>query len=110
MEDEKIKVYIKTDDNNNIISVNSSIFLNDLTERIEIDEGTGDKYAHAQGHYFDKPLANENGIFNYKYINGVAVEKTPEEIETETPEPVEPITIEDRLTAVENTVMEMLLM
>ena len=107
---EKIKVYIKTDENNNIITVNSSIFLNDLTDWIEIDSGTGDKYAHAQGHYLSKPLTNENSVYNYKYIDGVIIEKTPEEIAVETPEYVEPITIEDRLTAVENTVMEMLLM
>ena len=110
MVDEKIKVYIKIDENNNIILINSSIFLTDLTDWIEIDSGTGDKYAHAQGHYFNKPLINENGVYNYKYIDGVIIEKTPEEIAAETPEPLEPITIEDRLTAVENTVMEMLLM
>ena len=105
-----IKVYIKIDESNNIIAVNSNIFLNDLTDWIEIDEGTGDKYAHAQGNYFNKPLINENGVYNYKYMDGVVIEKTPEEIAAETPELVEPITIEDRLTAVENTVMEMLLM
>lgn len=105
-----IKVYIIADDNNNIIDINSSIFIKDLTGWIEIDSGTGDKYAHAQGHYLNKPLINENGVYNYKYINGVIVEKTSEEIAAETPEPVEPITLEDRLTAVENTVMEMLLM
>ncbi len=110
MEEDLIKVYIKTDENNNIIDINSSIFIKDITGWIEIDEGMGDKYAHAQGHYFNQPFVNENGLYNYKYINGVAVEKTPEEIEAETPETVEPITIEDRLTAVENTVMEMLLM
>ena len=110
MEEDLIKVYLKTDDNNNIIDINSSVFLTDLTDWIEINEGTGDKYAHAQGHYFNKPLINENGVYNYKYIDGVIIEKTPEEIAAEIPEPLEPITIEDRLTAVENTVMEMLLM
>lgn len=110
MGEDLITVYIKTDENNNIIAVNSSVFLADLANWIEIDSGTGDKYAHAQGHYFNKPLTNENGIYNYKYIDGVIVEKTSEEIAAETPEPVEPITIEDRLTAVENTVMEILLM
>lgn len=104
------KVYIKIDDNTNITDINSDIFIKDLRDWIKIDEGTGDKYAHAQGHYFNKPLTNENGVYNYKYIDGVIIEKTPEEIAEETPELVEPITIEDRLTAVENTVMEMLLM
>lgn len=110
MEEILIDVYIKIDESNSIIDVNSNIFINDLTNWIKIDSGTGNKYAHAQGHYFNKPLINENSIYNYKYINGVVTEKTPEEIATETPELVEPITIEDRLTAVENTVMEMLLM
>ena len=110
MEEDLITVYIKTDENNNIIDINSSIFLTDLTGWTEIDSGAGDKYAHAQGNYFNKPLINENGVYNYKYIDGVVIEKTPEEIAAETPELVEPITIEDRLTAVENTVMEMLLM
>ena len=104
------KVYIKIDDNTNITDINSDIFIKDLRDWIKIDEGTGDKYAHAQGHYFNKPLINENGVYNYKYMDGVVIEKTPEEIAAETPELVEPITIEDRLTAVENTVMEMLLM
>lgn len=110
MEEDLIKVYIKIDENNNIIAVNSSIFLNDLTGWIEIDSGTGDRYAHAQGYYFDKPLMTETGIYRYQYLYKMIVEKTPEEIAAETPEPLEPITIEDRLTAVENTVMEMLLM
>lgn len=108
--DDKIKVFVRLDENNNILSVNSSIFLTDLNNWVEIDSGTGDKYAHAQGHYFNKPLTNENSVYNYKYIDGVIIEKTPEEIAAETPGPLEHITIEDRLTAVENTVMEMLLM
>lgn len=79
----KIKVYIRTDKNGNITAVNSSIFLSDLTSWIEIDEGIGDKYAHAQGNYFKKPLINDNGIYRYKYSNGVILEKTEEEIEAE---------------------------
>lgn len=78
-----IKVYIKTDENNNIIAVNSSIFLSDLTDWIEVDEGTGDKYAHAQGHYFDKPLMTETGIYRYQYLYKMIVEKTDEEIAAE---------------------------
>lgn len=78
-----IKVYIKTDDNNNIIDINSSIFITDLTNWIEIDEGTGDKYAHAQGHYFDKSLITETGIYRYQYLYKMIVEKTDEEIAAE---------------------------
>ena len=33
------KVYVQTDENNRIITINSSAFLSDLTDWIEIDEG-----------------------------------------------------------------------
>ena len=62
-----IKVYIKFNSNHEIIEVGSSIFIKDLTGWIEIDEGYGDKYSHAQSQYFDKPLMNEDGTYNYKY-------------------------------------------
>ena len=65
-----IKVYVKINYKNEIIAVGSSIFIKDLTDWIEIDSGFGDKYAHAQSQYFEEPLINENGIYNYKYISG----------------------------------------
>ena len=80
MEDEKIKVYVKTDELNIITDINSSIFLDNTENWILIDEGFGDKYAHAQGNYFDKPLTNENGIYQFKLLDGQAIERTAEEI------------------------------
>ena len=74
-ESNKIGVYVRVDENNNIIEVNSDIFIPDLTGWIKIDEGVGDKYAHAQSQYFNKPLLNDNGIYNYKLVNGKVVEK-----------------------------------
>lgn len=73
MED-KIKVYIKVNENNEIIDVNSDIFIDDLTSWVYIDEGNGDKYSHAQSQYFEKPLQNLDGTYNYKYKNGKVVE------------------------------------
>ena len=70
-----IKVYIKVNEQHEITEVNSSIFIDDVTGWIEIDEGTGDKYAHAQGNYFDKPLKDEEGTYNYLYINGKVYER-----------------------------------
>ena len=67
--EQPIKVYAKVNDKNEVVEVGSSIFIQDTTGWIEIDEGFGDKYAHAQSQYFDKPLINENGVYNYKYIN-----------------------------------------
>jgi hypothetical protein len=72
-------VYAKTNDNGYITAVNSNIFLSDVTGWTKIDEGMGDKYAHAQGNYFEKPLIDENGCYNYKLENGKPIETTDEE-------------------------------
>ena len=66
MIEQPIKVYVKVNENNEIIDVGSSIFIKDLIGWIKIDEGFGDKYAHAQSQYFEKPLINEDGSYNYK--------------------------------------------
>ena len=66
MIEQPIKVYVKVNENNEIIDVGSSIFIKDLNGWIKIDEGFGDKYAHAQSQYFEKPLINEDGSYNYK--------------------------------------------
>ena len=65
----KTKVYIKVDSNNNVVDINSSIFLKDTDGWIFIDEGYGDKYDHAQSSYLNKPLINEDGTYNYKFHN-----------------------------------------
>lgn len=67
--EQPIKVYIRVNSNNEVIDINSEIFITDLNGWIKIDEGFGDKYAHAQSQYFDKPLINEEGQFTFKYIN-----------------------------------------
>lgn len=67
--DEKISVYIKTNSYGYITEVGSDIFIKDLAGWIKIDEGDGDRYAHAQSQYFDKPLVDEFGNYNYKFEN-----------------------------------------
>ena len=64
------EVYIEIDHQNNIIKVFSSAFEKPTATSIKIDEGFGIKYRHAQNNYFDKPLINEYGQYNYKYENG----------------------------------------
>lgn len=77
------KVYVKTDENGVITAVNSSAFLpNVIIEAdkwTEIDEGTGDRYHHAQNHYLDKPLVDERGIYNYKLVDGKPALRTDED-------------------------------
>lgn len=83
MELDNYKVYIKTDDNNLVTAINSSAFLSDTTGWTELDEGTGDKYHHAQGNYLPKGLMTDDGIYQYKYEGGELQERTPEEIQAE---------------------------
>lgn len=77
------KVYAKTNDSGVITAINSSAFLpNVIIEAdkwTEIDEGTGDRYHHAQGHYLDNPLTDENGLYNYLLIDGKPVLRSDED-------------------------------
>ena len=76
-------VYVKTDDKNRIIAVNSSAFLRGTVGWIEIDSGYGDKHHHAQGNYFPQPIIDERGIYRYKLVDGKPVERTQEEMDAD---------------------------
>ena len=72
-------VYAQTDEAGRITAVNSSAFVPE-DWGTEIDSGCGDKYHHAQGNYFPRPIYTEDGIPRYKLVDGQAVERTEEEI------------------------------
>lgn len=76
-------VYVKPNSNGYITAVNSSAFLTDITEWVEIDSGYGDKYHHAQGNYFDKPIITDGGAYRYKLVKGKAKECTAAEIKAQ---------------------------
>lgn len=90
-------VYVTTNSNGHITAVDSSAFLSDITGWHEIDRGYGDRFHHAQGNYFEKPIMTEGGAYQYKLVREAAKkwrECTPEEIreqeEANKPAPVEP--------------------
>ena len=83
-----MRVFIKTDDKNRVTAVNSEIFISDTTGWTEIDRGDGDRYVHAQGNYFPKPLTDDNGVYRYKYADGIVSERTAEEMAGDIPAPV----------------------
>ena len=107
MEMQPYIVYVKTDEQNRIQAVNSSAFLTDTDGWIEIDSGYGDKYHHAQGNYFEKPLYDDRGIMRYKLVDGVPVERTKEEMDADYTEPDQPVTIEKRVETVETKTAEL---
>ncbi|MBE5803322.1 MAG: hypothetical protein E7316_02305 [Clostridiales bacterium] len=89
-------VYVKTDESDRVIAINSSAFLSETEGWTLIDEGCGDRYAHAQGNYLDKTLADDRGIYRYKLVDGKPVERTTEEMDADyvPPEPQPDLTAE----------------
>lgn len=103
----EIKVYVKVNENNEITEITSSVFLQDTKGWIEIDEGCGDKYAHAQGNYLDKPLTDEQGRYNYMLFGDEVMEIA--EADKPIIEVIPQVTMEERLAAVEDAMLEMVL-
>ncbi len=66
----KDKVYIRADQQNRVTDIDSSAFLADVTGWIEIDEGHGDIYRHAQNNYLPGPVYDECGCHNFWYTPG----------------------------------------
>lgn len=95
----KNQVFIKTNDNNGVVDINSDKFLKDTTGYIQIDEGDGDKYIFARGNYLSKPLFVQPSVCRYKYVDGVLSERTAEEIQADIANITEPISEAELLKA-----------
>lgn len=100
-ENKPYSVYVKTDNEGRIVAINSDAFLTSLDGWQKIAEGVSDKFHHAQGNYFSKPLLNDDGLFNYKLLDGKPVERTEEEKKSEYVPPVIVPSFDDRLTDLE---------
>lgn len=94
-------VYVKSDEQNRITDVNSSAFLTATSGWKEIDSGYGDKYHHAYGNYFDKPIMDERGICRYKLEDGQPKERTQEEMDADYVPPVPQQSDSERIAQLE---------
>lgn len=105
-------VYAKTDSGGYITAVNSSAFLTDTTEWVEIDRGFGDKHHHAQGNFFPQPIITEGGAYRYKLIDGTVTECSESELleQEEAQKRNTPPTLQDRVDALETTAEDMILL
>ena len=101
-------VYVKPNSNGYITAVNSSAFLTDTADWVEIDSGYGDKYHHAQGIYFPEPIMTWGGAYRYKLVDGKPVECTAEEIaaQEEALKPVPTPSLENRVEVLETDAAE----
>ncbi len=107
LENKPIGVYVKTDEADRIVAINSDVFLPDLTGWTKIDEGYGDRYHHAQGNYFDKPIMDERGVYRYKLEGGKVVERTTAEMAADYVPLVRQVTSEERMTEIEAAILEL---
>lgn len=101
------EVYVQTDDGNRIIAIYSDAFLSDADGWVKIDEGYGDRYHHAQGNYFDKPIMDWRGIYRYKLVDGKPVERTQEEMDADYMPPVPMPTADERMVEIEKALIEL---
>lgn len=60
------QVYAKLNDGGVVLGIQSNAFLVDAEGWTLIDEGSGDRYAHAQGNYLPQPLMTEDGQYRYR--------------------------------------------
>lgn len=95
-------VYVKTDDANRIIAVNSSAFLRNTDGWTQIDSGYTQRYHHAQGNYFDKPIYDDRGLCRYKLADGKPVERTQEEMDADYVPPEVKPTDTERISQLES--------
>lgn len=94
------KVYARLN-GQNIVDVFSDDFSTNLTDAYYLDEGTGDRYYHAQNNYFPRPKYDERGIPRYAYVKDGDPkwrERTPEEMDADYVPP-EPVKTADELAA-----------
>lgn len=105
---ETYTVYVMTNNNGYIIRVNSSAFLADAAGWVAVDDGSGDRYHHAQGNYLPRPLMTMGGAYRYKLVNGKPVECTSEEIQEqeEANKPLQTPSLDDRVTGLEEAATE----
>ena len=82
-----MRVYIKIDSENRVTAVKSEIFISDTSGWVEIDNGYGDRFTHAQGNYLPKPITDENGVYRYKFENGAVCERSADEMAADLPVP-----------------------
>lgn len=78
-----IGVYIQHDDRQRVTAISSENFLPDTTDWVKIDEGEGDRYAHAQGNYLDESLYDTHGVPVFKWTGKKLQRRKQSEIDAD---------------------------
>lgn len=123
------RVLVRVDDAGRVFDINSSAFVRDTDRWVEIDSGWGDRYHHAQGNYFKKPLMDKRGILRYRSypsadapsaeavaryvkdgVDYLILERSQDEMDGDYTPPTPPPTTDQRLTALESSTDDIILM
>ena len=100
-------VYVRADSAGRVAAVGSDAFLTNTEGWVKIDEGTGDRYRHAQNNYLDGPVIDrERGIHRYKLVEGRVVARTQEEMDADVVPSDKRPTAEERISALEAAMVE----
>ena len=110
MQEHPYKVLARVDASGRVVAINSSAFITETDGWTEIDNGWGDKYHHAQGNYLPRPLMDVRGVPRYKFVYGKIVERTQDEIDADYMPPKPIPTTEQRLTKLESSTDDIILM
>ena len=82
MDTESCKVLVQTDEAGRVTAINSDAFVSG-DGWTAIDEGEGDRYRHAQNNYLLEPLTDERGVYRYKLVDGLVVQRTQAEMDAD---------------------------
>ena len=82
MDTETCKVLVQTDDAGRVTAINSDAFVSG-DGWTQIDEGEGDRYRHAQNNYLTHTLADDRGVYRYKLVDGLVVQRTQAEMDAD---------------------------
>ena len=101
------QVYVRVE-NGIVTAVNSSAFMTLQKGWVQIDEGDGDKFHHAQNNYFPTPILNTDGCYRFKYDGKAIVPRTSVELAADlASRPAAQPTMETRLTQLETELVSL---
>ena len=83
MDEELYKVLVQVDGASRVTAINSDAFISNETGWTVVDVGTGDRYHHAQNNYLTYPLIDDRGVYRYKFVDGMVVQRTQTEMDTD---------------------------
>ncbi len=82
MYDDKIFLLVKTDDRSRVTAMSSTTYITDATGWTVVDSMCGEKYRMAPS-AFRLPIARPDGVYCYKLVDGIPVERTQAEMDAD---------------------------